>query len=208
VGVRLLLVRHGQTEANVRMALDSAPPGPPLTEQGERQAAELAGSLAAEPLVAVYASTALRAQQTAAPVAAGHGLAVEVLDGVHEVGVGDLEGNTDHDSMRTFLGVFTAWAGGDLAVPMPGGETGEQVFTRFRAAVAGIRERHRDGSVVLVSHGGVIRLAAPLLAPNAGASLTGQALLPNTGRVILAEDRDAEGGWRCVEWTGVQLPTG
>jgi probable phosphoglycerate mutase len=46
--LRLLLVRHGQTESNVNVVLDSLPPGPPLTQLGRQQAAELAERLAAE----------------------------------------------------------------------------------------------------------------------------------------------------------------
>ncbi|MFN2494754.1 MAG: histidine phosphatase family protein, partial [Pseudonocardiaceae bacterium] len=79
--MRLVLVRHGETTANAAGVLDTRLPGCPLSEEGHRQAAELAQRLADEPVVAVYASRALRAQQTAAPVAARHGVAVQVLDG-------------------------------------------------------------------------------------------------------------------------------
>jgi broad specificity phosphatase PhoE len=200
-GLRLMLVRHGQTESNVRKALDSKPPGPPLNLIGRRQAAELAADLADEPVVAVYASVAVRAQQTAEPVAAKHGLAVQVVPGAHEVFVGDLECNTDDASVQEFFRVFSAWAEGDLSVPMPGGETGQQARDRFERVIADIRAAHREGVVVLVSHGGILRLVAPMLAENVTPDTTKFALLPNTGRIVL-EDGPA---WRCVEWTGLDL---
>jgi probable phosphoglycerate mutase len=200
-GLRLLLVRHGQTEGNVRKALDSRPPGPPLTVLGQQQAADLAAELADEPIVAVYASTAIRARQTAEPVAAKHGLTVRVVPGAHEVFVGDLEGATDEPSLVEFFRVFSMWAQGDLTEPMPGGETGEQVRDRFQRVVADIVAEHREGVVVLVSHGGVIRLTAPLLADNMPLDNTKFALLPNTGRVVL----DNGPAWHCVEWTGLDL---
>jgi len=201
-GLRLVLARHGQTPSNVRMALDSAPPGPPLTEQGRRQAIELAEDLAGQPVVAVYASTALRAQQTAEPVAGRHGLAVEVVDGIQEVFVGDLEGRHDEDSLRRFFTVFSAWAAGDLSASMPGGESGQQVVDRYREVIDRIGERHAHGVAVLVSHGAAIRLVAPTLAANIAAELGEHALIPNTGRVVL----DAEPtGWRCVAWPGIKL---
>jgi probable phosphoglycerate mutase len=196
-----MLVRHGQTEANVRRALDSKPPGPPLNLLGQQQAADLAAELADEPIVAVYASTAIRARQTAEPVAAKHGLAVRVVPGAQEVFVGDLEGNIDRPSAEEFFRVFGAWSQGDLSVPMPGGESGEQARDRFRRVVADIAAEHRDGTVVLVSHGGIIRLLAPILADNVAPDVTKFALLPNTGRVVL-EDGPA---WRCVHWTGQDL---
>ncbi len=201
-GLRLMLVRHGQTESNVRRALDSRPPGPPLNLLGQQQANELAADLADEPVVAVYASIAVRAQQTAEPVAAKHGLAVRVVRGAHEVFVGDLEGSTDEADAQEFFRVFSAWAEGDLSVPMPGGETGQQARDRFERVVADIRAEHREGVVVLVSHGGIIRLVAPMLADNVTPDSTKFALLPNTGRIVLD---DGGAAWRCVEWTGLDL---
>ena len=200
--LRLMLVRHGQTASNVRMALDAAPPGPPLTEEGRQQALDLADALAGEPVVGVYASRAVRAQETAEPVASKYGLAVEVLDGIHEVGVGDLEGRNDHASIRRFLEVFGSWAAGDIDLPMPGGESARQVLKRYLPAVRGVRERHADGTAVVISHGAAIRVAATALAGNVTTELGARSTLPNTGRVVLQPDGD---GWRCMEWTGVTL---
>nr|BFE47103.1 hypothetical protein GCM10017745_05300 [Saccharothrix mutabilis subsp. capreolus] len=101
--MKLILVRHGETASNLKMALDSLPPGPPLTDAGLAQAAALGEALADVPVSAVYASAAVRAQQTAAPVAAAHGLAVEVLDGVQEIFCGDLEGRHDREAFDLFL---------------------------------------------------------------------------------------------------------
>jgi probable phosphoglycerate mutase len=196
-----MLVRHGQTEANVRRALDSRPPGPPLNLLGQHQAGDLAAELADEPIVAVYASTAIRAQQTAEPVAAKHGLEVRVVAGAQEVFVGDLEGRIDRPSAEVFFQVFGEWSRGDLSVPMPGGESGQQARDRFRQAVDEIVAEHSEGTVVLVSHGGIIRLLAPILADNVAPDVTEFALLPNTGRVVL----DDGPAWHCVHWTGQDL---
>jgi probable phosphoglycerate mutase len=206
-GLRLILVRHGQTEANISMSIDSLPPGGPLTEAGRGQAEELAAGLAVEPVTAVYASTAIRAQQTAEPVARRHGLAVEVVEGLQEVFVGDLEGRTDHDSLRVFVDVFGTWARGDLTRPMPGGETGQQAVDRFTKALAGLVVRHRHDVVVLVSHGAMLRLVAPLLADNLETLAGELSLLANTARIVLEEDSSTRGGWHCVEWAGVRLGT-
>jgi probable phosphoglycerate mutase len=205
VTARLLLVRHGQTTSNLNMVLDSRPPGPPLTDLGRNQARELAGALADEPVVAVHASTAVRAQQTAAPLAARHGLSVSVLDGVHEVFLGDLEGHDSQEALAEFARVFGCWLGGDLAVPMPGGETGQQVLDRYLGAVHRVTD-HQDGSVVVVSHGGAIRLAALALAQGVQPELARAGLLPNTGRVVLERDPATPTGWRCVAWSGLDLP--
>lgn len=202
---RLILARHGQTDANVRMSIDSLPPGGPLTEAGQRQADELAEALAGEPVTGVYASTALRAQQTALPVAKRHSLDVQILDGIQEVFVGELEARTDHESLRRFADVFGGWANGDLDRSMPGGETGRAAVDRFTTALRGITAGQRDGTLVVVSHGAMLRLVAPLLADNLDTLAGELSLLQNTARIVLEEDSAARGGWHCVEWAGVRL---
>ncbi|SHE67678.1 histidine phosphatase family protein [Streptoalloteichus hindustanus] len=199
---RLVLVRHGQTESNVHRRLDTRLPGPPLTPDGRAQAEDLALDLATEPVVAVYASRAVRAQQTAAPLAARHGLDVRVLDGVHEAQAGELEGRNDAEGLQRYEDVFTAWSERrELDVAMPGGESGRQIVHRFLADARRARAAHADGTVVLVSHGTAIRLCAPHLVGNPD-FLAGLVYLPNTGRITLETDGDA---WRCVEWTGMRL---
>ena len=199
---RLLLVRHGQTPANVDHVLDSAPPGPSLTDLGRRQAESFAERTAHEPVAAVYASTAVRAQETAAPIARRRGLPVTVLSGVHEVQVGDLEGRSDPEALAAFVEVYKAWTDGALDLSMPGGDTGTAVIERFTADIAKLRADHPDDTIAVVSHGGVMRLGAEVLADNVGPQLANAGLIPNTGHIIL-ETRGS--GWHCLEWTGVLL---
>lgn len=202
---RLFLVRHGQTPANVRKVLDTRPPGPPLTEEGRAQAAALAADLATEPVAAVYASAATRAQETAAAVATRHGKEVTVLAGVHEVDVGDLEGLTGVAPLTHFHEIYSDWLAGNLGRGIPGGESGQDVLDRFLPVVSRIRERHADGVAVLVSHGAAIRLAAAQLAGNVSEEAANSVLLPNTGRIVLEIDGGEPSGWRCLEWTGITV---
>ncbi|VVJ23675.1 2 [Amycolatopsis camponoti] len=205
--MRLLLIRHGQTDGNVRGALDTALPGPPLTELGRTQAEDLAFRLSGEPIVGVYASQATRAQQTAAPLAARFSLDVQVVDGVHEVVAGDLEGATDHASIRTYMEVVRRWTLGELTPSLPGGESGTSVRTRMLDAVGRLRAKHEqadpDGVIALVSHGGAIRLSAEWLAPNVHADIANAALIPNTGLVEL--DARPDGRWHCLTWVDTPL---
>lgn len=202
--MRLLLIRHAQSTANVVHALDSLPPGPTLTELGESQALDLAGLLAELPLRAVYASTAIRAQRTAAPIAAKHGLQVEVIEGVQETYLGDLEGSTDAESYATFLAVSTAWLAGELDRPVPGGESARAVIDRFTAAIGALRERHgADELIAIVSHGAATRLVGAHLASNVGTAAAESALLPNCGQILLHTEARAPTGWVCDYWSGL-----
>jgi probable phosphoglycerate mutase len=190
--MRLVLVRHGRTIANAARVLDSRPPGAPLDELGRAQADLLAERLADHPVRAVHASRAIRTQQTAAPVAAAHGLAVEVVDGVHEVSIGDLEGRSDEAALETFFEVYNAWWRGELDARLPGGESALDLRARFLPAVERIVGAD-DGDVVLVSHGAAIRMAA--------AALLGDTVetwyVPNTGLVVL---RREVAGWVLESW--------
>lgn len=200
--MRLMLVRHGQTASNLQRALDTSLPGAPLTEEGHQQAADFAARLADVP-VAVYASLATRAQETAAPIAAAHGLEVQPIEGVHEVFVGDLEGRTDEAAIKQFFEIYLRWTSDDLDARMPGGESGAEIRSRFLDAVRLIQDKHQDGLVVLVSHGGMIRLGAEWLAENVTGQLANVGVLPNTGHVLLEANGE---GWNCLEWTGLELP--
>lgn len=204
-GLRLVIARHGQTDANVNLVLDSLPPGPPLNDSGRRQAEGLADELALEPVVGVYASTAVRAQQTAAPIAARHGLDVDVLPGIHEIFLGDLEGTAGDEPIARFVTVLRAWQAGDLDRPMPGGESATEAITRFTAAIADVRRRHTHGVIVAVTHGAVVEVAVPRLAPNLLA-FDARPLVPNVGRIVLDQDDTTPTGWRCAIWPGLVLP--
>lgn len=200
--LRLVLARHGQSTANAEGKLETRLPGPPLTEQGHRQAAELAQRLADEPVKGVYASRALRAQQTAQPVAAMHGLVAQILDGVHEVFVGDLEGCWTPEAHRSLHELYHSWHHGDLEAARLGGETGKQVLDRYLADVAAIRSAHWEGTAVLVSHGAATRLAVVALAVNVDGSFAEPRLLPNAATVLLEADG---AGWRCLRWDDIDL---
>lgn len=208
-GPLLVLVRHGQTNSNVIKSLDSRPPGPPLNELGLAQAEALAEAMSVEPVTAVYASTAVRAQQTAAPLAARHGLSVEVVPGVHEVFCGDLEGRSDEAARESFDEVYTSWADGELSRRLPGGESADELRERFLPVVARLWARHADRPdrlIVLVSHGAAIRLAAGALI----GEYADTRYVPNAGRVVLAPLHGPEsvrdgsagepGGWLLKSW--------
>lgn len=202
--MKLYLIRHGQTESNVAGALDTALPGPPLTELGQQQAGALAERLGGEPVVAVYASRARRAQQTAVPLAAAFDLEVQVIDGVQETQAGELELRSDRAALDTYIEVFGGWTRGELAGSMPGGESGAQVRSRMLSAVDELRakhaEAHPDGVVALVSHGGAIRLAGEWLTDNVGPEIADRQLLPNTA-IVRLETTDT--GWHCLSWAEI-----
>lgn len=201
--MRLLLIRHGQTPGNVLGQLDTAHPGPGLTELGERQAEALARSLARLEISRLYASTLIRTQLTAAPLAGRRGLDVTVLDGLHEIEAGALEKLTDRESHLRYLGTVFGWAAGELDRRMPTGPSGHDFLARFDDAVARIAAAATGpagGTVAVVSHGAAIRVWTALRAENVDAEFAARHVLANTG--IVALEGGPADGWRMVHWDG------
>ena len=204
--MRLHLVRHGQTPSNVEHLLDTAVPGADLTELGRAQADALVAELGEGGVGAITASTLVRTQQTAAPLAAHLGLGVAVLDGLREIEAGDLEMRGDEASVQRYLAVVAAWLHGDLAVAEPGAEDGRAFFARYDRAVAdavGAARTQGVDTLVLVSHGAAIRTWAGARVGNLSADFVIATGLENTGVVTLTGT--PEDGWTCERWAGAVL---
>jgi probable phosphoglycerate mutase len=200
--MRLLLIRHGQTPSNVLGALDTAHPGAPLTELGLAQAAAVPHALHDERIDAVFASTLLRAQLTAEPLARHLGLQTQVLEGLHEIEAGSLEMRSDRTSQRTYMGTVLSWGAGDLDARYPGGPSASEFFDRYDAAIERIARDH-DGTVAVVSHGAAIRVWVAGRVRNISPRFAAENHLENTGVVVL-EGSPVE-GWVAESWTGVPL---
>jgi broad specificity phosphatase PhoE len=191
--VRLLLIRHGQTASNVTRLLDTAAPGAPLDEVGLEQARALADALADEPIEAVYASDLTRSQQTAAPLAARHGVEVVVRGGIREIQAGEDEMSAD---WVRYLTTIMSW-NADLDARMPGGESGREVLERFDAV---LDEAHAagHGTVAVISHGAMIRTWAAARAANLTADFLRTTGLDNT--IVLELTRTPQRTWTLVRW--------
>ncbi|MFE7075310.1 histidine phosphatase family protein [Streptomyces sp. NPDC057620] len=203
--MRLLLIRHGQTPSNLKHLLDTAEPGPGLTPLGLRQADALPDALAGEEIGALYASTLLRTQLTAAPLAARTGLEVRVRDGLRELSAGDLEMRGDAQAVETYMTTVFAWSAGDVELRMPGGENGVEALGRLDAVIA---EAAGSGvpTVAMVSHGAAIRMWTAARADNVDVEFAAAHALENTGIVIL--DGTPADGWWVRTWEGRSLGPG
>ena len=197
--MRLLLMRHGQTHANVSGELDTAHPGVDLTDLGRAQAVAASRALADEPIDAIYVSSRVRTHQTAAPTAEDRGIELTQLDGLEEIQAGDFEMRKDHDAVAGYIGSVATWLEGDLTHRMPGAETGEEFLERFDAAVRRIVDAGHDAALI-VSHGAALRTwVSTRMEPHPDAPPVHQPL-HNTALIVLEGDFDA--GWRMVSWQG------
>ncbi|POX37500.1 histidine phosphatase family protein [Streptomyces sp. Ru73] len=201
--MRLLLIRHGQTPSNVGHLLDTGIPGPGLTELGEQQAAALPERLADEKIDVLYASTMVRTQRTAEPLARARGLEIVVRDGIREITAGDLEMRGDAASNDQYQRVAFSWPAGKPELRMPGGENGVEMLARYDAVIEEIAGSGVAAAAV-VSHGAAIRTWTAARARNVDADFAIAHPLPNTAVVVL--EGDPETGWTVVTWSDLDIP--
>jgi alpha-ribazole phosphatase len=155
--MQLLLVRHGETAWNAAGRLQGQS-NPPLNVPGQRQAMALARIMATEPVQAVYSSDLQRAQETAYSIASALGLAVQCDACWREMAFGHWEGLTWEQIQQRDAVAGSAWQADPLHVAPPQGETLLQVHTRVRVALSCLVAAHQAHTIVLVSHGGPLRL--------------------------------------------------
>lgn len=162
------VVRHGQTDWNKEGRIQGGTDNP-LNATGREQAATLARTLADVRIDAVYTSSHQRARQTA-EVFEGRA-PINAIDELRERFFGKFEGANDKDTTIVADWNKRRFTWDDT---MEGGESLESQTRRADAALAKIRERHKDGgSIVIVGHGGINPLLVSKLIgvpPQEGAS--------------------------------------
>lgn len=165
---RLFLIRHGETLANREFryigSRDDA-----LSENGERQAAQLADALDPLPITAVYSSPLQRAYRTALAIAAPHQLQVQVTGELRECDFGAWEGLTRAEVLARGtedVQRLQAWER-DATVSPPDGESFAAMQQRVLAFVEELARTRSGQALTLISHVGPIKvlLAAALAAP-------------------------------------------
>jgi len=169
---RILLVRHGQSVWNADGRWQGQA-DPPLSELGEEQAVAAARALGM--VDAIYASDLERAHHTAQIVAAQLGADVVVAPNLRERNAGEWEGKTRAE-------IDEGWPGFLESGRRPAGyEPDDSVIARAFTALEAIAAAH-DGDVLVVTHGGVVRVVERHLGGDA------EGLIPNLGGLWLDHD--------------------
>jgi probable phosphomutase (TIGR03848 family) len=162
----LLLVRHGAHDL-LGKAMAGRAPGLDLNEEGRQQADQLVARLSESAVHAIYSSPRQRARETAAPLAAKRGLAIEIDEAFDEIDFGEWTGLT-FDQLRADKERWQQWVEQKSVARPPGGESCARVQQRAIEAIERLTRLHPDQTVVVVSHGDVIKA---VLASTLGISL-------------------------------------
>jgi broad specificity phosphatase PhoE len=150
----LLLVRHAAHDWLGR-GIPGRLPGVMLNGEGQLQAHDLALRLAAR-VDAIYSSPQERARETAAPLAERLDLAVVIAPEFDEIDFGDWTG-WSFERLRQQGERWREWVERKSVAAAPGGESLAAVTQRALAGAERLARLHPDQSVLVVSHGDVIK---------------------------------------------------
>jgi len=155
---RIILTRHGQVDGieppRFRGRMDV-----PLTALGVAQANATARQIAAtsSPTI-IYTSPMSRCMATGAAIAKACGAPSQVLNQLNDLDYGAWQWKT-HDEIRTaFAEQYETWHTAPQMFRFPQGESLQDLLARAADALRYVVHRHRDHTVVLVSHDSVNRI--------------------------------------------------
>jgi probable phosphoglycerate mutase len=153
-GLRLVLIRHGQTAWNAGAGQDRfrGRTDLPLDDVGRAQAQAVALRLQGESIAALYSSPLLRARQTIAPSASALDLPLRSHDGLVDIHYGRFQGLTHAEAEENHSELYGLWRTAPGEMRFPGGEGLSDVRARLLTLVDGLTARHSDQTVVLVGH--------------------------------------------------------
>lgn len=184
---KLIIVRHGESEAN-KLGVMAGHTDYPLTSLGHKQAKETAAHLAKEEIDAVYSSDLKRAMSTAEPHATLRGFSVIPSKELREVYCGDWEDIpftriAECDPVRWFDGFTSDF----MRFIMPNGEGILESGKRFMAELCRIAKAHEGKTVLVASHGAVIRAFWALICHTPLDVATGKHPFPSNSSYCVVE---------------------
>ena len=154
----LLLVRHAAHDWLGR-GIPGRLPGVLLNAEGRAQAQALAQWLAHTGIDAIYSSPQQRARETAAPLAARLRLPLEIAKEFDEIDFGEWTGRSFSELERDDAACWCQWVAQRSVAQPPGGEAFAQVARRAMAGLDRLRGLHPGKTVLVLSHGDVIKAA-------------------------------------------------
>ena len=155
MATRLILVRHGETLWNAQKRYcGSTDIG--LSAKGKKQARRLKEKLNGVSIHKIYTSCKKRAIQTAKIIF--QGAKINNMPDLNEMHFGIFEGLTYGELVKKHPKLYKSWLGNPTEVKIPGAEEIKQFCLRVRESLSLILSRHQNESIVVITHGGPIRV--------------------------------------------------
>lgn len=203
--MKLIFARHGESEANLLHIFSNRDLPHPLTTLGSEQAHRLTDRLRSEPISRLFTSPVPRARQTAEILSTSLGVSPTVTAALREYDVGVFEGTSDPEGWKVYGEILTDWV--DRQLWDRGFDVGESFndmrrrFLHFMRVLVTQYQAARD-TILLVTHGRLLRCMLPLVLTNIDFSFTMRNGIPNTA-IIQAEQADRK--LICTDGCGMKM---
>jgi phosphoserine phosphatase len=154
---RIILTRHGHVDG-IKPPRFRGRTDIPLTALGVAQANATAGRIAAiSRPTAIYTSPMGRCIATGEAIARACGVQSQVLDQLNDLDYGSWQWKTYDEIRRSFAEQYETWHTAPQMFRFPQGESLQDLVSRAADVLRNVLQRHRDQTVILVSHDSVNR---------------------------------------------------
>ena len=192
--MKLILVRHGQTQANLAQEFVGWSQSS-LTDQGYYQARQVALGIQTPPdrIVASDLDRTLTTAQVVCSTNQWSHIPVETMSEFREIHFGSWEGQTAHQIQSQDPIQWQAYLDHPLGFTFPQGESLQMVKARVQRGLRTLdQELGHQAVVLLVSHLGVLRVIQDWLAPEVGYSFWNYTFPQGTFKVLDLANRHGE----------------
>jgi broad specificity phosphatase PhoE len=155
---KVYLIRHGQTEFNLRNIVQGSGVDTDLNELGRKQSAAFHHAYKDVPFDAVYTSILKRSQQSVSRFLET-GIPHVPLAGLNEISWGTKEGHrvtAEEDEYYHYM--LNEWQKGNTTLRIQGGESPDDVVKRMKPAVDFILRQQHEKTILICMHGRAIRI--------------------------------------------------
>ena len=154
---KILLIRHGESEANEK-GFFAEQTDIPLSEKGKLQAEKAAAWICENYCVdKIYASDLQRAYETAKPIAERLNLSIESSKNLREINAGEWQGKSFNDLEENYAESYGVWLKDIGKAKSPNGESVKELYDRIRFAMEKIAKENDGKTIAVATHATPIR---------------------------------------------------
>jgi probable phosphoglycerate mutase len=153
----IILIRHGETDWNSQQRMQGHS-NSDLSEVGRGQIQALGELMKNVSFDHIYSSDSLRARQTAEAITQYSGHALQFDQRIREKNLGVFEGLTSTEAKERHPEIYRLFKTAGANYVIDEGESTQQLLERALEFIEEIRLRHPQERVVMVTHGGVVRV--------------------------------------------------
>ncbi len=162
ISKEIYIIRHGQTDFNVKQVVQGRGINSDLNNTGEQQAKAFFDSYHPIDFDVIYTSKLKRTHQTVAHFL-NKNITHEIRENIDEIDWGIFEG-VEHDPslQKEYYDIIDGWANGNLTIKIEGGESAQDLADRLIPFVEEIKNSMHK-TILACTHGRTLRVLMCLL---------------------------------------------